>query len=83
MPVLLLVLAASVVLYRTGSQQGSSITMAIILVVSIMTVLTLTSTSLGEMVSKLITNLMRMLSFADDPQKRTFELMEVLDFKEL
>ena len=82
-PVLLLVLAASVVLFGTGLQQGSSIAMAIVLVVSIMTVLALTSTSLGERVSELMTNLMRrMLSLSDDPQKRTFELMKVLGFKE-
>ena len=82
-PVLLLVLAASVVLFGTGLQQGSSIAMAIVLVVSIMTVLELASTSLGERVSELMTNLMRrMLSLSDDPQKRTFELMKVLGFKE-
>ena len=45
--------------------------------------LALTSTSLGERVSELMTNFMwRMLSLADDLQKKTFELMKVLGFKE-
>lgn len=74
--------ASSVVLLGTGLHQGSSVVFSLGSAVSIMTIISSTSVSLGEKVSQMMNSLARMLSFADDPQRRTSDLMKVLGFRD-